>query len=84
LDIKERVANHEFRTQREMAEVYGVSETMIGKYREKGIALGLWTQEWWDRMMRLGKAARTRGTRMAPANMYEDKDDGSPEEASPF
>jgi len=45
---------------------FGVSKTMARKYIDKGITLGLWTQEQIGRWFPKGKALRHRGKTEAP------------------
>jgi hypothetical protein len=78
LDMKEMLSKNAFRTQAEMGEHYGVSPTQIANDRDKGIKVGLWTKEWWDRKLRHGKAQRTRGVTSSPVGDV-DRQDGDAE-----
>jgi KaiC/GvpD/RAD55 family RecA-like ATPase len=65
-DMKERMQNSEFVTQAEMGRVYDVSKVMIGKDIEKGIRLGLWTDQQVSQWLAKGKQMRKMGKREAP------------------
>ncbi len=56
----------EFATQKEIADHFGVSPRMAGKYLERGIELGLWTEETISRGLGLGKRRRAAGKTEAP------------------
>src|SRR5262249_48681540 len=58
-ELKERLANGEFQSQKEIADHFGVSKTMARKYIDKGIDLGLCTQEQVGRWFSNGKRLRT-------------------------
>jgi KaiC/GvpD/RAD55 family RecA-like ATPase len=70
-DMKERMQNSEFITQVEMGHVYGVSKAMIGKDIEKGIRLGLWTDQQVSQWLAKGKQMRKIGKREAPVVVGE-------------
>ncbi|NIX78105.1 AAA family ATPase [Microvirga terricola] len=65
-DMKERMANGEFVTQKEMSDCYGLSKTMIGKDIEKGIRIGLWTDRQVNQWLTKGKQFRKIGKTFAP------------------
>ena len=58
-ELKERLADGEFQNQKEIADHFDVSKTMARKYIDKGITLGLWTQEQVGRWFANGKRLRT-------------------------
>jgi hypothetical protein len=65
--IEGLLASGTVKTQAEIAQAVGVTEPMVGKYRDKGVELGLWTKEQWKNRLRHGKAQRTkRLTRKGP------------------
>jgi hypothetical protein len=65
-ELKERLQAGEFQNQKEIADHFGVSPTMAGKYVKKGLSVGLWAQEQLGRWFAKGKRLRTRGTTEAP------------------
>ena len=65
-ELNERLAAGEFRNQKEIADHFDVSKTMARKYIDKGITLGLWTQEQVSRWFSKGKAFRKRGKTEPP------------------
>jgi hypothetical protein len=79
LDIREQLQKNTFRTQAEMAKYYGISPTQIGNDRDKGIDLGLWTQQWWDMKLSHGKAQRTKGVTSSPVGDVDQLDGGGAE-----
>jgi hypothetical protein len=75
LDMKELLLKNAVKTQREMADYYGVSPTQIAKDRDKGIELGLWTRQWFDMKLSHGKAQRTKGVTMSPVGADDEPDE---------
>ena len=71
-ELKERLGDGEFQNQKEIADHFGVSKTMARKYIDKGITLGLWTQEQIGRWFSKGKALRHRGKTEAPVRPSAD------------
>lgn len=65
-DIRERLRAGEFKYLKEIADLYGVSRTMITKYVDKGKQLGLWTQQDVNRWIVKGKNLRNLGKTEAP------------------
>jgi hypothetical protein len=65
-ELKERLADGEFRNQKEIADHFDVSKTMAKNYIDKGISIGLWTQEHVSRWFSKGKAFRTLRKTEAP------------------
>jgi hypothetical protein len=53
-------------TQKEIADYYGFTPTMAGKYIERGLQLGLWNKENISRWFSLGKRRRTEGKTEPP------------------
>lgn len=56
-ELKERLAAGDFLSQKEVADYFGVSKTMARKYIDKGVSLGLWTEEQIGRWLNKGKNA---------------------------
>jgi hypothetical protein len=82
-ELKERLEAGEFLNQVEIADHFGVSPAMAGKYIKKGLAIGLWTKEQVGRWFAKGKGRRTQGTTEAPVRpsmewTNEDLSDDSP------
>jgi len=46
--------------------LFGVSPTTAGKYLERGIKLGMWTEETISRQLAVGKRLRSQGKTEAP------------------
>ena len=65
-EIAKRLSDGEFATQREIAVLFGKSPTMAGKWLERGIKLGIWTEETISRDLALGKRLRSQGKTEAP------------------
>src|SRR5262245_44582558 len=65
-EIAERLAAGEFATQRDIAILFNVSPTMARKYLERGIKLGMWTEETISRQLAVGKRLRNQGKTEAP------------------
>jgi hypothetical protein len=65
-EIAQRLPAGEFATQRDIAAFFDVSPTMAGKYLERGIKLGMWTEETVGRGLALGKRLRTQKKTEAP------------------
>jgi AAA domain len=79
-ELKERLADGEFQNQKEIADHFGVSKTMAKNYIDKGISIGLWTQEQVGRWFSYGKRLRTLRKTEAPVRpstewLHEDLDD---------
>ena len=55
-----------FVTQKEIADYYGFTPTMAGKYIGRGVQLGLWNEENISRWFSLGKRRRTEGKTEPP------------------
>jgi hypothetical protein len=70
-EIAERLAKGEFATQRDIATLFGVSPTSAHKYLERGIKLGMWTEETVSRDLALGKRLRSQGKTEAPVRPDE-------------
>ena len=65
-ELKERLEAGDFVSQKEIADYFDVSKTMARKYIDKGISLGLWTEEQVGRWFAKGKALRTQKKTEAP------------------
>jgi hypothetical protein len=65
-DLKERLSAGEFRSQAEIATLYGVSPPTARAYLDRGIRAGLWTEEQVDRWFGKGKWKRKDGQTVAP------------------
>ena len=65
-EIKERLFNGEFINQKEISDQFGVSKTMAKKYLDKGIRVGIWTQDNVSRGFAKGKYRRDRGNTEPP------------------
>ena len=72
-------------SQREIADHFGVSETMAGKYVKNGERVGLWTREQVKRWLANGKGRRTKGQTWAPVRPHPGDLEGlnEPGEARP-
>jgi hypothetical protein len=87
-EIAKRLSDGEFTTQREIAALFSVSPTMAGKYLERGIKLGMWTEETISRDLALGKRLRTQGKTeppVAPDETWKNEplDDQPPADGKP-
>jgi KaiC/GvpD/RAD55 family RecA-like ATPase len=65
-EILQRLPAGEFASQKEIGDFFGVSATMARKYLNRGIKLGIWTEETISRGLALGKRLRTTGKTEAP------------------
>jgi hypothetical protein len=65
-DLKEHLQAGELITQKEIADLYGVTPTMARKYIDKGIQVGLWTEQHISRWFAKGKSLRTLGKTQPP------------------
>ena len=65
-ELKERLGVGEFQSQKEIADYFNVSKTMARKYIDKGIGLGLWTEEQVSRWFAKGKMFRAQNKTQAP------------------
>jgi hypothetical protein len=74
-EIKERLEAGEFVSQTEIADHFGVSPAMAGKYVKKGIGIGLWSKEQVGRWLAKGKARRSAGKTEAPIRASTDWQD---------
>lgn len=74
-EIKERLEAGEFLNQKEIADHFGVSPVMAGKYVKKGISIGLWSHEQVGRWMAKGKARRSARKTQAPIRVSADWQD---------
>ena len=61
-----------FGIQKEIADYFDVSKTMARKYIDKGIRLGLWTEQHVGRWFASGKRFRTLGKTEAPVCASDD------------
>ena len=65
-EIKVRLSDGDFINQKEIADAFNVSKTMAKKYLDKGIRVGIWTQDNVGRWFANGKFKRTRGSTKPP------------------
>jgi hypothetical protein len=65
-DIKERLQAGELITQKEIGDLYGVTGTMARKYIDKGIRVGLWSEQLISRWFAKGKTLRKAGKTQPP------------------
>lgn len=71
-EIKERLFDGEFINQKEISDHFGVSKTMAKKYLDKGVRVGIWTQENVSRGFAKGKYRRDRGSTEPPLRPVSD------------
>ncbi len=60
-EIKQRLIGGEFINQKEIADFCGVSKPMAKKYLDKGLRIGIWTQDEVSRWFAKGKFRRVKG-----------------------
>jgi hypothetical protein len=65
-EIKVRLSDGDFINQKEIADAFNVSKTMAKKYLDKGIRVGVWTQDNVGRWFANGKFKRARGSTKPP------------------
>lgn len=84
-ELAELLRDGRFVSQREIADHFGVSETMAGKYVKNGERVGLWTREQVKRWLANGKGRRTKGQTWAPVRPHPGDLEGlnEPGEARP-
>jgi hypothetical protein len=84
-EIAERLPAGDFVTQKEIAVCFDVSPTMARKYLDRGISLGMWTEETISRGFSLGKRHRTTGKTQAPVAPDKSwKDESLDDPTNPF
>jgi hypothetical protein len=89
-EIKQRLIEGEFINQKEIADFCDVSKPMARKYIDKGIRVGIWTEENLSRWFAKGKHKRAKGSTEPPIRPSSDwktetvePDENTPEVASP-
>jgi hypothetical protein len=80
VDLKDRLIAGEFINQKEIADYSGKSAPMGRKYLNKGIAVGLWTQDDISRGFSKGKRRRALNQTSAPIRPSTDWMDDAEEE----
>jgi hypothetical protein len=65
-DMKERLIDGQFITQKEIADVYRVSPTTAGNWVKKGVKLGMWSEDEVSAWFSKGKRRRMAGKTEAP------------------
>ncbi|HYG85094.1 MAG TPA: AAA family ATPase [Azospirillum sp.] len=81
-DFRERLEAGEFAFLAEAAAVYGVSRQAVDKWKNKGIRLGLFTEEQLGRWLAKGKRLREQKKTEAPLKPVTGSDQWGPEEAA--
>lgn len=71
-ELKELLVAGRFVMQKEIADYFDVTKTMARKYIDKGIRLGLWTEQHVGRWFASGKRLRTLGKTEAPVCASDD------------
>ena len=81
-DLKDRLQSGEFTTLTEASIHYGVSKMAVSKWKDKGIRLGVWTDEDVGFWLSKGKRLRSQGKTSAPIKLTPTDDHwGEPEDA---
>jgi hypothetical protein len=65
-DLKERLIDGQFTMQKEMSDLHGVSPTTARNWIDKGIKLGMWSEDEVSAWFAKGKRRRRAGTTEAP------------------
>jgi hypothetical protein len=71
-EIKTRLINGEFINQKEISDQFGVSKPMARKYIDKGIRLGIWTEDNVSRWLAKGKYRRAKHSTEPPVRPSSD------------
>jgi len=71
-ELKELFVEGRFISQKEIADQFNVSKTMAGKYIDKGIRIGLWTEQQVSRWFTTGKRLRTLRKTEPPVRASDD------------
>lgn len=71
-EIKERLINGEFAFQKEIADAFNVSKPTAKTYLDKGIRVGIWTQDNVSRWFAKGKSRRAKHQTEPPVRPFPD------------